>query len=145
MPVLDTSTAKEWSVEQNLEFRLDFFVGFVMVMMIMKTSRRCNFNILIQLKLGDLKDEKTEQKSFNIEIWNLLLATRLFVSDYAFIFIFSQFPVFPGYVADLFAASCFLCYILLLVFLLPRLLLAFLLAEVKERPSAFAFVKFTKC
>jgi len=60
VPVLDTSTAKEWSVEQNLEFKL--------VMMIMKTSRRCNCNILIQLKLGDLKDEKTEQKSFNIEI-----------------------------------------------------------------------------
>jgi len=26
VPVLDTSTAKEWSVEQNLEFKLDFFV-----------------------------------------------------------------------------------------------------------------------
>jgi len=41
--------------------------------------------------LGDLKDEKTEQKSFNIEIWNLLLATRLIVSDYAFFFIFSHY------------------------------------------------------
>ena len=62
--------------------------------MIMKTSRRCNFNILIQLKLGDLKDEKTEQKSFNIEIWNLLLATRFQITsyqDYAFFFIFSHY------------------------------------------------------
>ena len=117
MPVLDTSTAKEWSVEQNLEFRLDFFGGFVM--MIMKTSRRCNFNILIQLKLGDLKDEKTEQKSFNIEIWNLLLATRLFVSDYAFIFIFSHY-------------SSLLLVIILASCLLVFLLLAFLLAEVKD-------------
>ena len=109
MPVLDTSTAKEWSVEQNLEFRLDFFVGFVMVMMIMKTSRRCNFNILIQLKLGDLKDEKTEQKSFNIEIWNLLLATRLFVSDYAFIFIFSHYSsLLLVILASCLLASCLL-------------------------------------
>ena len=123
MPVLDTSTAKEWSVEQNLEFKL--------VMMIMKTSRRCNFNILIQLKLGDLKDEKTEQKSFNIEIWNLLLATRLFVSDYAFIFIFSHYS---SLLLVIILASCYYF-----------LLLAFLLAEVKERPSAFVFVKFTKC
>ena len=38
---------------------------------------------------------------------------------------------------------CFLLYLLFL--LLVFLLLAFLLAEVKERPSAFAFVKFTKC
>ena len=66
-----------------------------------------DYEILIQLKLGDLKDEKTEQKSFNIEIWNLLLATRLFVSDYAFIFIFSHYSLlFTCY--SCFLSSCFL-------------------------------------
>jgi hypothetical protein len=39
--------------------------------------------------------------------------------------------------------SSFIFFAALLFLLL--LLLAFLLAEVKERPSAFAFVKFTKC